>query len=97
MTQKQILKKVHRDNWRSLRRLVRSAYIDGVEAGVSRAHGAGRRGRTIRGDATVQGLVNRIERHFGLGRYGFEVLVVHKGSKKRVPARHLLRRYKVED
>ena len=97
MTQTQILKKIQRANWRSLQRVVRNAFQDGVEAGVSRAHGAGRRGRTIRGDATVAGLVERIERHFGLERYGFEVLVVHKGSKKRVPARHLLRRYKVED
>jgi hypothetical protein len=97
MTQAQILKKVHRANWRSLRRLARQAYQEGVDAGLSRAHGHGRRGRTIRGDATVAGLVRRIERHFGLHRYGFEILVVHEGSKKRVPARDLLRRYRRED
>ena len=97
MTQAQLLKKIHRANWRALQKLVKRAYQDGYEAGLTRAHGQGRRGRTIRGDATVQGLVRRIERHFGLDRYGFEVLVVHGGSKKRVPARDLLRRYRVED
>jgi hypothetical protein len=97
MTQTQVLRKLHRANWRQLRKLTRQAYQEGVDAGLSRAHGHGRRGRTIRGDATVAGLVRRIERHFGLHRYGFEVLVVHKGSKKRVPARDLLRRYRVED
>jgi hypothetical protein len=97
MTQAQLLKKIHRAHWRALQKLVKRAYRDGVEAGLARAHGQGRRGRTIRGDATVEGLVRRIERHFGLDRYGFEVLVVHQGSKKRVPARDLLRRYRVED
>jgi hypothetical protein len=97
MTQAQVLKKIQRAQWRALQRLVKRAYREGVEAGLTRAHGQGRRGRTIRGDATVQGLVSRIERHFGLDRYGFEVLVVHKGSKKRVPALDLLRRYRVED
>ena len=96
MTQTQMLKKLHRANWRALQRLCKQAYREGFEAGLVRAHGHGRRGRTIRGDATVQGLVRRIERHFGLDRYGFEVLVVHAGSKKRVPARDLLRRYRVE-
>ena len=97
MTQTQLLKKIHRANWRALQKLVKRAYQDGYEAGLARAHGQGRRGRTIRGDATVEGLVRRIERHFGLDRYGFEVLVAHRGSKKRVPARDLLRRYRVED
>jgi len=97
MTQTQLLKKLHRANWRALQRLYKRVYQEGFEAGLTRAHGQGRRGRTIRGDATVEGLVRRIERHFGLDRYGFEVLVVHAGSKKRVPARDLLRRYRVED
>jgi len=97
MTQSQLLKKLQRANWRALRKLARQAYQEGYEAGLARAHGQGRRGRTIRGDATVQGLVRRIERHFGLDRYGSEVLIVHRGSKKRVPARDLLRRYRVED
>jgi len=97
MTQTQLLKKLHRANWRALQRLYKRVYQEGFEAGLTRAHGQGRRGRTIRGDATVEGLVRRIERQFGLDRYGFEVLVVHAGSKKRVPARDLLRRYRVED
>jgi len=97
MTQTQLLKKLHRANWRALQRLCKQAYREGFEAGLARAHGQGRRGRTIRGDSTVEGLVRRVELHFGLKRYGFEVIVVHKGSKKRVPARDLLRRYRVED
>ena len=97
MTQTQVLKKVRSAHWRGLQRLYRRAYKEGFEAGVARAHGQGRRGRTIRGDATVDGLVRRIERHFGLDRYGFEVLVVHSGSKTRVPARDLLRRYRREE
>ena len=96
MTQTQLLKRLHRAHWRALQRLGKQAYREGFEAGLVRAHGQGRRGRTIRGDATVQGLVRRIEGHFGLERYGFEVLVVHAGSKKRVSAGHLLRRYRVE-
>jgi hypothetical protein len=97
MTQTRLLKKLQRSHWRVLQRLVKRAYQEGYEAGLARAHGQGRRGRTIRGDATVQGLVRRIERHFGLDRYGFQILVTHRGSKKRVPARDLLRRYRVED
>ncbi|HEY2955067.1 MAG TPA: hypothetical protein VGK89_07450 [Candidatus Eisenbacteria bacterium] len=96
MTQTQLMKKLHRAHWRALQKLCKRAYQEGYEAGLTRAHGQGRRGRTIRGDATVQGLVSRIERHFGLDRYGFEVLVVHAGSKTRVPARDLLRRYRLE-
>ena len=97
MTQTQLLKKLQRANWRALRKLARQAYQEGYEAGLARAHGQGRRGRTIRGDATIEGLVRRIERHFGLDRYAFEVLIAHRGSKKRVPARDLLRRYRLED
>jgi hypothetical protein len=66
MTQAQALKKLRRSHWRSLERLLRSAYQAGFEAGQLRAHGQSRRGRTIREDATVAGLVELIERHFGL-------------------------------
>lgn len=97
MTQSQVLKKIRRSHWRSLERALRLAYQEGVEAGLARAHGQGRRGRTVRADATVEGLVRLIERHFGLDRYGFEVRVVHRTSKKRVPARDLLRKYRVEE
>jgi hypothetical protein len=93
MTQTQLLKKIQRANWRSLQRLVRQAYQEGFDAGLARAHGAGRRGRTIRADARVEGLVRRIERHFGLGRYTFEVRVVHAASGRRIPARDLLAKY----
>ena len=62
----------------------------------ARARGLGRRGRTVRGDATVEGLVRLIERHFGLERYGFEVRIVHAGSGRRVPAGDELRKYRVE-
>ena len=93
MTQTQAVRKIKRTHWRTLDRLVRNAYSEGFEAGVARAHGAGRRGRTIRADATVEGLLRRIERHFGLGRYDFEVRVVHPGSGRRVPARDLLQKH----
>ena len=94
MTRKQALKKLKHSQWRTLERIVRRAWSEGYEAGMTRAHGQGRRGRTIRADATVDGLVRRIERHFGLDRYGFEVRVVHSGSKKRVPARDLIVKYR---
>jgi hypothetical protein len=97
MTQNQMLNRMRRSHWRGLRRALRDAYQEGYEAGVTRAHGQGRRGRTIRADATVEGLVRLIERHFGLGRYGFEVRVVHRGSKKRVAARDLIAKYRVEE
>ena len=93
MTQTQAVRKIKRTHWRTLDRLVRNAYAEGFEAGVARAHGAGRRGRTIRADATVDGLLRKIERHFGLGRYDFEVRVVHPGSGRRVPARDLLQKH----
>jgi hypothetical protein len=70
---------------------VKQAYQAGVEEGRARARGSGRRGRTIRGDATVEGLLRIIERHFGLDRYAFEVRVVHPRSGRRIPARDLLR------
>lgn len=96
MTQTQTLQRLKRAQWRGLERLLKGAYQDGFEAGLARAHGQGRRGRTIRGDATVAGLVDRVERHFGLGRYGFEVRIVHRGSGRRVPATDTLRRYRLE-
>ena len=95
MTQNELLQKTRRTHWRHLQRLLREAYREGYEAGVARAHGTGRRGRTIRGDATVQGLVRRLECHFGLDRYGFEVRVVHGKSGRRVPLQDEIRRYKV--
>ncbi|HYM81779.1 MAG TPA: hypothetical protein VEY91_10280 [Candidatus Limnocylindria bacterium] len=97
MTQTQTLKKLQRANWRSLERLARQAYREGFEAGLARAHGQGRRGRTIRADATVQGLLDRIVRHFGLDRYRFDLLVAHAGSKKRVPASDLIGKYRIEE
>ncbi|HEY6866871.1 MAG TPA: hypothetical protein VI792_06420 [Candidatus Eisenbacteria bacterium] len=97
MTQTQLLKRIRRAQWRGLEALVRRAYQAGVEEGRRRAHGQGRRGRTIRADATAEGLVRLIERHFGLDRYGFQVRIVHAGSKKRVPARDLIAKYRVEE
>jgi hypothetical protein len=93
MTQNAVLRKLRRTHWRSLQRLLKEAYQEGYEAGLSRAHGQSRRGRTIRADATVAGLVRLIEQHFGLGRYGFEVRVVHAGSGRRVPAGDEIRKY----
>ena len=93
MTQTQTVRRIKRNHWRTLDRLIRNAYLEGFEAGVARARGAGRRGRTIRADATVEGLVRRIERHFGLDRYDFEVRVVHPGSGRRVPARDHLEKH----
>lgn len=97
MTQTQLLKRLQRAQWRSIQRLLRRAYQEGFNAGLARAHGAGRRGRTIRADARVEGLVSRIERHFGLDRYAFEVRVVHAASGRRIPARDLLAKYITED
>ena len=93
MTQSQTLRKLKLRNWRSLERIVKQAYREGVEAGTARARGQGRRGRTIRADATVDGLLRRIERHFGLERFGFEVRVVHAASGRRIPATDLLAKY----
>ena len=97
MTQVRTLTRMRRQHWRSLEQFLRSAYQEGLEAGLARAHGQRRRGRTIRADATVEGLVKQIERHFGLDRYGFEVRIVHRGSGRRVPAAQLLRTYRVAD
>jgi hypothetical protein len=97
MTETQALRKLRRSHWRSLERLVKQAYQEGVQAGIARAHGQGRRGRTIRKDATVEGLVAQIETHFGLARYGFEVRVVHSASGRRVPAQDQLRKYSIDE
>jgi hypothetical protein len=97
MTQSQLLTKLKRAHWRTLERHLKRAYQVGFDAGLARAHGAGRRGRTIRGDATVEGLVRRVERHFGLDRYAFEVRVVHPDSGRRVPARALLATFRIPD
>lgn len=97
MTQNELLRKTRRAHWRGLERLIREAYHEGFEAGLARAHGTGRRGRTIRGDATVAGLVQRLERHFGLDRYGFEVRVVHGNSGRRVSLGDEIRKYRVLD
>jgi hypothetical protein len=97
MTQTQTLKRLGRGHWRALSRLLKESYRDGYEAGLARAHGQGRRGRTIRADATVAGLLDLIQKHFGLDRYRFELMVVHEGSKKRVPAGDHLARYRVEE
>ncbi len=97
MTQAQALKRIKRAHWRSLEHVVQRAYQEGFQAGFLRAHGAGRRGRTVRADARVEGLVRLIERHFGLKRYGFEVRVVHPTSGRRIPARDLLVKYLATD
>ena len=97
MTQTQMLKKLQRTHWRTLTSHLKRSYQEGYEAGLARAHGQGRRGRTIRGDATVNGLVRLIERHFGLKRYGFEVRVVHASSGRRVPGADLLQKYRVSE
>ncbi len=91
------LKDIRRSHWRGLERIVRRAYDEGYAAGERRAHGDRRRGRTIRGDATVEGLVRQIERHFGLGRYGFEVRVVHGSSGRRVPSGDRLEKYRLAE
>ena len=97
MTQTQTLKKLQRTNWRTIRSHLKRSYQEGYEAGLTRAHGQGRRGRTIRGDCTINGLVRLVERHFGLKRYGFEVRVVHASSGRRVPGADLLLKYRVEE
>jgi hypothetical protein len=97
MTQTQLLKRSERRLWRTLQDQLKQAYREGYDAGFARGHGQSRRGRTIRQDATVEGLVRLIEEHFGLDRYGFEVRVVHAGSGRRVPAADQLRRYRIED
>ena len=97
MTQTAVMKKLRQAHWSALERLLKRAYQEGVQAGLTRAHGQGRRARTIREDATVDGLVRRIDEHFGLDRYGFEVRVVHAASGRRVPGRDLVRKYRTAE
>ncbi len=97
MTQTRALKQLQRRHWLALQRYLKAAYQEGFDAGLARAHGQGRRGRTVREDATVDGLIQLIQRHFGLDRYGFDVRVVHAGSGRRVPSADLLRKYRLED
>ena len=97
MTQEQVLKRIRRSHWKSLELHLKRAYQEGVEEGRARAHGAGRRGRTIRDDATVAGLIRLIEKHFGLDRYAFEVRIVHPQSGRRIPIRDLLRAHLAEE
>jgi hypothetical protein len=97
MTQSQTLRKLKTRHWRALERTLKRAYQEGFEAGVARARGQGRRGRTIRADATVEGLVRLIQRHFGLDRYAFEVRVVHPVSGRRIPAADLIARHRAKD
>ncbi len=85
MTQTQTLRKLQRRHWRTLEQLVKRAYQEGVKDGRARAHGQGRRGRTIRADATVEGMLKLIERHFGLDRYHFEIRAVHRGTRRHLP------------
>jgi hypothetical protein len=96
MRQNEVLREMRRRHWRALQQMLRVAYQQGLDQGRRRAHGQGRRGRTIRADATVEGLIRRIERHFGLGRFGFEVRIVHGRSGRRVPEAARLRRFLVE-
>jgi hypothetical protein len=93
MAQTRTLKQLRRTHWRHLERLLKRAYQEGYEAGQARAGGRARRGRPIRADATVKGLIRQIEDHFGLDRFGFEVRVVHAASGRRVPGDDELRRY----
>jgi len=96
MPRTEAIRKLRRAHWRALQGLLEEAYAEGYQAGTRRARGQGRRGRTIRADATVEGLVRKIEDHFGLDRYAFEVRVVHRRSGKRVPAKSLVRTWKAE-
>ena len=96
MKQSEVMKRLRRAHWRSLERFLKAAYQEGVAEGLARAHGQRRRGRTVRADATVEGLVRLIEKHFALDRYGFEVRVVHAKSGRRVPSSDLLGKYRVE-
>lgn len=97
MTQTQTLRKLARVHWRSLERIARRAYQEGLEAGLTRAHGQRRRGRTIREDATVAGLLRNIERHFGLRPYRFELQIVHPKTRRRVPGSSLLRSHRGDE
>jgi hypothetical protein len=97
VTQGRTLKKLKQSHWRSLEKFCRQAYQEGKDDGIAQAHGQGRRGRTIREDATIDGLIRLIEDHFGLDRYGFEVRIVHRNSGRRVAGTDLLRKYRTEE
>ncbi len=97
MNQTQALKGLRRSHWIGLEKLLTEADQDGVEVGLDRAHRQRRRARPIRDDATANGLIQQIERHFGLDRFAFEVRVVHRSSGRRVPGGDLLRRYLAAD
>ncbi len=97
MTQDEALKRFKQRTWRGLDKVLRTAWQEGVQEGERRARGQRRRGRTIREDATVEGLIRLIEEHFGLDRYGFEVRIVHVGSSRRVPSADLIRKYRREE
>ena len=97
MTQTAALARVRRSHWRTLEKMYRQAYQEGKDDGIGWARGQGRRGRTIREDATVEGLVRLIEGHFGLDRYGFEVRIVHPRSGRRIPGSDPLRKYRREE
>ena len=95
MTQARTIAKLQRQWRRQLEHLLKQSYQEGVEAGLARAHGLGRRGRTIRADTKVEGLVRLIEQHFSLDRYSFEVRIVHGKSGRRLPAEDLIRKYRL--
>ena len=97
MTQTQALKRLRRSHWTGLEELLKEAYQEGLAAGLAQAHGQRRRARPIRDDATANGLISQIEKHFGLERFAFEVRVVHRGSGRRVPGGDLLHRYLTAD
>ncbi len=97
MTQTRTLKKLQRSWQRQLERLLKEAYQEGREAGLARAHGLGRRGRTIRADTKVEGLIRLIEQHFSLDRYSFEVRIVHGRSGRRLPSEDLLGKYRLTE
>jgi len=97
MTQTQTLKKIQRRHWRTLEQLVKRAYQEGFAAGRLRAHGQGRRGRTVRADATVDGLIRLVEKHFGLERYHFDVRIVHRGTRRHLPLGDPIGKYLATD
>ncbi len=96
MNEREVRRKLMRQYLRNIDQLVKTAYQEGVEEGIARAHGQRRRGRTVREDATVAGLVELIQDHFGLKRYKFEVRIVY-ASGRRVPDLDLLRKYKLPE
>jgi hypothetical protein len=95
MTQTQTLQKIQRRHWKTLEQLMKRAYREGLAAGRMKAHGQGRPGRTIRADATVEGLVRLIEQHFGLDRYHFDVRLVHRGTRRHLPLHDSIGKYRV--